>query len=129
MLKNANITLFNELDGKFYPTFFKGVSQCGKTQTAITSNGLVYEKSFVIRIEEGTEPKPYLPEREWRALSENERANYWTLQSSARDYIADSLIESSESFTEICKKHNVSRIYGFSDNRQGILNHWRIDAR
>ncbi len=129
MLKNANITLFNEFDGKFYPTVFKGVSWCGKTQTAITSSGLVCEKSFIIRIKEGAESKPYLPEKEWQALPENKRADYWTLQSSARDYIADSLIESPESFTEICKKYNVSRVFGFSDNRQGVLNHWRIDAR
>ena len=129
MLENADITLFNESDGNFYPTTFNGVSWRGKTQTAITSNGLFATKTFVIRISEGKETKPYLPEKEWQNLTEEEKANFWTLQSDNKDYITDSIVTSFDSFTEVCEKYNVSRIYGFADNRQGSLSHWRIDAK
>ncbi len=129
MLENAVITLFNESDGKFYPTVFKDVSLRGKTQTAITSNGLVVTKTLVIRIPEGKETKPYLPFKEWQKLSEEKKADFWTLQGDNKDYITDEVIETFETFTEVCKDHNISRVYSFADNRGEILSHWRIDAK
>lgn len=129
MLENADITLFNESDGKFYPTVFKGVSWRGKTQTSVTSNGLFATKTFVIRISEGKETKPYLPFKEWLKLPEEKKSDFWTLQGENKDFITDNIVASFENFTEVCKNYNVSRVYSFADNRQGTLNHWRIDAK
>lgn len=129
MLKNADVTLFNESDGKFYPTVFKEVSWRGKTQTATTSNGLVATKTFVIRISEGKESKPYLPFKKWQNLSEEKKSEFWTLQGDNKDYITDEVIETFDSFTEVCKEHNVSRVYSFADNRGDVLSHWRLDAK
>lgn len=129
MLKNADITLFNESDGKFYPTVFEGVSWRGKTQTSVTSNGVFATETFVIRILEGKETKPYLSFKEWQKLPEEKKTDFWTLQGDNKDFITDNIVASFENFTEVCKNYNVSRVYSFADNRQGTLNHWRIDAK
>lgn len=129
MLENADITIFNESGGKFYPTVFKNVSWRGKTQTVMSSNGLVATKTFVIRIPEGKETKPYLPFKEWQKLSEESKSEFWTLQGDNKDYITDNIIDDFDSFTELCKTYNISRVYGFADNRGDTLSHWRIDAK
>ena len=129
MLENADITIFNESDGKFYPTVFKSVSWRGKTQTAVSSNGVFATKTFVIRILEDKVTKPYLPFKEWQRLPDEKKSDFWTLQGDNKDFITDNIVTSFESFTEVCKNYNVSRVYSFADNRQGTLNHWRIDAK
>lgn len=127
MVYTKTITLLNEYDGTYYPTVFKNISVKRKTISTVSDKGLIAVDTCVIRIPINAPRKEYLPYKKWLQCST--KSDYWTINTESKDYIVEDEISSVESITSICKNYDAMRVYGFSDNRQGNLSHWRIDAK
>lgn len=138
MITNADITVFNrrydaeERTERFYPSRIKGVSFYKRRGTSVQNQELSSADVFTVRIpiDADMDGKTYIEAKAYEALSDEEIAGYWTLQTGA--LIVKGLVDGDEPIPEVDLEQTYSdviRIVNFTDNTDRATDaskHWRV---
>lgn len=139
---NDNVTIFNYFRENgvvsWFSTQIENVMWSEKTETSISSDrhiNIAQAVSLTMPTSKISCDKAYLPSVDWKKLSAEDKALYWTIQTDGNDVIVKGLIdkELSEDYpsSELKKDYeNVATVVAFADNStRNALKHYKVGAK
>jgi len=129
MITNADITVYNQKLNpetkliEYKRTQIENVNWYSKQEVSVGDKGLNSADSYKIRIPEESPASTYVNEKEYSKL-ENV-SGHWTLKNGdkiVRGLVDDDIAKGSDlgKYAEVCT------VVSYSDNRRGLLPHWRV---
>lgn len=134
MITNAAITIYNlahkgTRNEKWARTVIKNVSWYGGQKVTVGDKGLFSADSYTVRIpiESAPQGKVFVSPDEFATLDETGLNRHWTLQNG--DLVLRGIGKDIIQPKEITEKSQLFIVTGWSDNRRGGLQHWKVEGK